>query len=331
MVFRISSVNRLLICSWTGVVFCTAACGATPVAAQVQPQPTCISSKSEVNPYSSQLRSDAVKIYENYKFGTISYDSARQAALSLLGENINHWSDQVDVASDDTQMVRIVATYMDPILVQYIVLNQVLAYSNNLDLTSFNTMLTNTMNKLGNRGETLFIITVTAPFYNTQAYNSNVLTVNFPVAQMVLVNASGMEVKPTHVDPVLKENIDITHGPVSGIIGFPQAVISQGQCAWVLDPWTSSLTIHLPSVTLGGKLFNPQFWDIPYRALLVQDDSQPTPTFDPNYDWSRVSKIAAPPTPSWNPNIQFDNTNWKMYWEDMGRYIWDLVVSEGLR
>jgi hypothetical protein len=245
-----------------------------------------------------------------------------------LGENTGHWSDYVDIAIDDAHMVRIVVTYIDPVLVQYIVLNHELLSSNYVDLNNFNSKLQGVMNELGQRNEMLFMVTITSPFYNAQAYNSNVLTVKLPILQMALVSASGMKVVPTHVDPILNENIDITHGPVSGLVGYPLTVINQSLCTWVMDTWSNNLILDLPSVTLGSTAFGSQFWDIPYRALVIQDTSQSTPTYDPNFDWNRLSRLNVPPTPNWKPSIQFDDTNWKIYWEDMGRYLWDVVISE---
>jgi hypothetical protein len=97
-----------------------------------------------------------------------------------------------------------------------------------------------------------------------------------------------------------------------------------------MDQWTNTLTLSIPRVTLGSTEFGSQFWSIPYRSLVMQDNKRPTATFDPNYDWSRISKIVSPPTPNWKPNAQIDDTIWKNYWEDMGRYIWDLVITESL-
>ena len=327
MVFRSSIFHEFLICSCIGVVIFTSACG-DPAAGgtQVQAQPTCVSSTPGANPYLSHgLSTNAINIYLD---SFINPTIARQNALSRLGENTGHWSNYVDIAIDDAHMVRIVVTYIDPVLVQYIVLNHELASSSYVDLNNFNSKLQRVMNELGQRNEMLFIVTVTSPFYNAQAYNSNVLNVKLPITQMALVNAAGTKVIPTHWDPILNENIDITHGPASGIVGYPLSVINQSQCIWVMDTWSNKLTLDLPSVTLGSTAFGSQFWDIPYRALVTQEDTQPTPTFDPNYDWSRVSRLNEPPTPTWNPSLQNSGTNWNVYWEDMGRYLWDVIIAE---
>jgi len=42
-----------------------------------------------------------------------------------------------------------------------------------------------------------------------------------------------------------------------------------------------------------------------------------------------INKLSEPPTPSWTPIPSFDNTNsQQLYWEEMGRYIWNLVITQ---
>jgi hypothetical protein len=330
MAFRISAFHRFLISSWLGGMLFVTACGTTAVNAPIiQPPPTCVSSPSETNPYLSHSLSDARVIYTNYKNNIISLGTARQEALFQLGRNTEHWSDQVNIAIDDFQMVRIVITYLDPVLIQYAVLNFVLNDPNNLmDPNSFDNKLTATMSELGSRNEMLFVVTITSPFYREQAYNNNVLTVRMPVEQLTLISSADMRVAPTHEDHILDESMDITHGPISGIVGYPLAVINQEQCVWIVDQWTNTLTLDVPSVTLGATPFNTQFWSIPYRPLVMETNNRPIPAYDQSYEWNPINGIKTPPTPNWEPNAQHDDTNWTIYWEDMGRYIWNLVITE---
>jgi hypothetical protein len=136
-----------------------------------------------------------------------------------------------------------------------------------------------------------------------------------------------MRVIPTHDDHILEENIDITHGPISGIVGYPIAVLSQEQCVWITDEYTTTLTLDVPRVLLGTTEFGSQFWSIPYRSLVMQDNSQPSLTYDNNYI-NPISDLEKPPTPNWKPNAETDDTNWSLYWEQMGRYLWHLVITE---
>jgi hypothetical protein len=254
---------------------------------------------------------------------------SKQDAITQLGKNVEHWSDQVNVVLDDFHMIRIVVTYLDPVLIQYIVLNHVLNSPDPpMDNQVFSESLDATMDRLGARDEMLFILTITSPFYQEQAYNGNVLTVRIPIEQMALISAADLSVTPAHEDHILDENIDITHGPVSGIVGYPLGVVSQGQCAWVIDQFTNTLTLDVPAVRLGNEQFNDLFWSIPYQPLVMESDNRQIPTYDPNYNWISVEPLKTPPTPSWVPNAQFDNTDRTVYWENMGRYIWSLVITE---
>jgi hypothetical protein len=325
MPISVPSFRRFLITAWLGVCLFTTACVTPPENTPAQPQPTC--TPPNANPYLSHgLSPEMAAIFSN-RF--VNIGTTRQDALSQLGRNTEYWSDQVNVAIDDFQMVRIVITYLDPVLVQYIVLNYALNDPGIvLDDASFILTLDETMNKLGGRDEMLFIVTITSPFYRELAYNNNVLTVRMPIEQLALVSSGDIRVTPTHEDHILDENIDITHGPVSGIVGYPLGVTIQEQCTWIIDQWTNTLTLEIPSVTLGALPFNTQFWSIPYQPLVRENNIHQIPTYDATYASSPISKLETPPTPNWEPNAQFDDTNWTVYWEDMGRYIWNLVITE---
>jgi hypothetical protein len=245
-----------------------------------------------------------------------------------LGENTEHWSDRVDMTLNGSHLVRIVVTYLDPVLIQYIVLNHVLAYSDaQTNPAAFDTELHKVMNNLGSRNEMLFVVTITTPFYMEQASNENVVNVKLPVEQMALISTSDVRMYPTHEDHILDENIDITHGPVHGIVGYPIAIMDQTQCILVMDRYTTTLTLDVPFVTLSEISQGSQFWSIPYFPLFEEDHAHPTPTFDTRFDFSREAQLATPPTPSWEPNAIKDGTNWDLYWQEMGRYIWNVVIT----
>jgi hypothetical protein len=337
MFLRISACNRFLINSCLGIIIFTTACGPAPSANIIAAaQPTCIPSTPETNPYLYHpLSATAKNIYLN-SFTNLS--GARQEALLQLGRNTEHWSDKVDIAIDENNMVRIVITYLDPILVEYIVLNYLLntpympngssnITSTPMSLDGFDYELSKTLRNLGGRNEMLFAITVTTPFYREQAFNSNVLTVRIPIKELALISGSDMRVVPIHDDHILEENIDITHGPVSGIVGYPLAVLSQEQCIWIADAYTTTLTLDVPRIFLGTTEFGSQFWSIPYRSLVMQDNTQPSITYNGNYT-NPISDLEKPPTPNWKPNAETDDTIWSLYWEQMGRYLWNQVITE---
>lgn len=334
MLYKKSLTSSLTCRSWLGIcLFLIAACEPaipnTPV-----PKPTCVSLPPEANPYISHELSESIKNIYLYSLSNNHHLEAKQDALSLLGENTEHWSDRVDIAIDESQMVRIVITYLDPILIQYIVLNHVLSNQGFQNVsttpeadTEFDKVLKRVMKNLGERNEMLFIVTITTPFYREQAYNSNVLTVRIPIERMELISTADVRLTPTHEDHILDKSIDITHGPVHGFVGYPIAIMDQTQCILVMDKYTTTLTLDVPYISLGSTQFDSKFWSIPYHPLVMEENSHPVPTVDPHFDFSRNSQLATPPTPHWVPNAKDDETDWDLYWQEMGRYIWNVVIT----
>jgi len=330
MACQTSSLKKYVIKSSLGI--CILITGCVPVSVNVTPQPipTCISTASEANPYSSHPLSGAITIYDDYKKYTISLEEAKQKAFFQLGKNTEHWSDYVDVLISETQMVRITVTYMDPVLVQYIVLNHVLAYPvpNLEDSHTFNEELDIVMSTLAARNEMIFVVTITAPAYNEMAFNDSVLRLKIPIEQMSLISAADVKVIPTHEDHILDENMDITHGPLSGIVGYPLAVLVQGNCTWIIDTYTNMLTLDVPSVTLGSMKADSQFWSIPYRPLAPTGFNNPAPTYDPYFDWNRIQRSEEPPKPDRGPYTRINGADQQAYWEAMSRYLWNLIIME---
>lgn len=335
MVCQTLSFNRWLISTGLGICFIVTACIRPTDTPSVLP--TCVSSPN-VNPYTPQAITQGVK--DIYQKSFTDLGNARQEALFQLGQNMEHWSARIDVVNDDAHMVRIMVTYLDPVLIQYIVLNHLINDPNYLlntvnspmNLTSFEFEINSRLEQLSVRNEMLFIVTITSPFYRRQAYNSTDLTVKLAIDQMTLSSASNMQVKPTHFDRILNESMDITQGPVSGVVGYPlEVLLKEDQCTLIIDQWTNTLTLDMPLITLGSNAYPQKFWDIPYRSLIMQTDIHPTPTNNPYALGNPINKLSEPPTPSWTPIPGFDNVNWQVYWEEMGRYIWDLVITQSHR
>ncbi len=306
-----------------GVVFFTSACASTTyINTSPQILPTCVS--PSLNPYLSHPPPNQVTdIYTNYKNGSINYESARQDAFSQLGKNVAQWSSYEDIVLDDQRMVRISVTYLDPMLVQYILLNHALAPPNNLmDQNWFISQIQMAMDRLAKRNEIVFIVAITSPIYE------NALYVTMPIEDLKLVNASGVSIPRTHNDPILGKKINITQGPVYGYVGYPVSVSLQNNCTGVMDQWTTSLTLELESLILADNPFYALSWNIDYEPLVVLlENPRPVPTIDLAYDVTRFSKSNTPPTPNWTA-VQMNDTDLKTYWEEMGRYIWNEVIME---
>jgi hypothetical protein len=308
------------------------ACTTTASASTQAPLPACGTPDPERNPYLLHPLSPGVTaIYNEFRNGFVTYDETRKRAFSQLGKNTERWSKFVDISLVDNEMVRITVTYLDPVLVQYIVLNHMLTPNVNEisgDLNAFTSKITTVMNELSGRNEMLFVVTITSQTYDKQALRDQILTVEIPVKRMALVNGSDLPAYPTHDDHILNKTINITHGPVGGIIGYPISVLLDENCAWVIDQYTNTLTLDVPSVTLGGEQSGPQYWNIPYQALIKTSFSSSSPTYDSNLDVSRIHRYTEPPKPNWTPNTDVDITNWKDYWEEMGGYIWNLIIMD---
>ena len=331
MVDRVSSIHKVLILVFLGgCILIVPACAPAPVSASTQILPPCDElPPAETNPYLSyqqlQRQSGAMTIYNDYKSNFIFLDDAKRRSFAQLGESTKYWSDYVDVALDNTRMVRITVTHIHPALVEYIVLNHIFFMNmTSDDLQIFKSKVHSVLNKLAERKETLFLIVVTTPSYTKQAHGDQVLTVKIPLNQMALVNGSNLKVYPTHDDYVLNETIDITHEPVAGIIGYPIAVSKQEICTWVIDQYTNALTLDIPSIDLGGTSKGGQFWNIPYRPIIEMDAGVIYPVYDPSMDLGRIHFYTEPPEPYWGPGTA-DPTIWKNYWEEMGGYIWNLL------
>ena len=334
MVLQILSFNRCLISfCLVAYFFVITACIPTPPNTPLV-TPTCISPTLGANPYTAEVAQEVKDIYER---SFINLGNARQEALFQLGRNMEYRSAQVDIVNDNAHMVRIIVTYLDPVLIQYVVLNHELNDSaflpNVVDSpTNANTFyfdLGQRLKKLSELNEMLFIVTITSPFYHWQIYNSTDLIVKLPIDEMTLNSASNMQVKPTHADHILNENMDLNQGSVSGIVGYPIAIqLSKDQCSLIIDQWTNTLTLDIPAVTLGATSYSQKFWNISYRPLITQNETHPTPTTDPFILGKPIGKLPEPPTPSWTPNPGFDNTVSQMYWEEMGRYIWNMVITQ---
>ena len=287
----------------------------------------CPSTVKGRNPYySHQLSPYIVNIFSAYKSGSAS---ARQEALMQLGKNMDLWSDYRNFVSDDGQIVRIIVTYLDPVLVQYIILNNVLSLprdvANGIDI---NVRLQKEMTELEQHDKLLFVVVIASSTTNVQTYNEQTLHLKIPINNLILTHPSGQKTKPSYIDNILTEKIDIAQGPIHGIVGYPVSVMVQENCMGFLGDWISSLTLDLDaSLSLGENTFDSLFWNIPFQPLMLQDENHLTPAYDQSYD-SRLVKLENPPLPDLRTKSGLDETTARYYWEDMGRYLWNVLIGE---
>lgn len=314
---RFSSVRVVLIrLCLGGFVFLGSACGTPPpVGASPQIIATCPSPST--NPYRQyQPPNQVTNIFLNYKNNSTIYDNVRQDAFTQLGNYIKQWSDYEDVYINE-RLVRITVTYLHPMLIQFIVLNDALVAPNNsLNQGWFEDQIRTTMAILEKRNEIMFIVTITSQ------PDGSVLSVDFPAANLEFVSSSGRKVPPTHRDPILDESNDVSQAPVFGYIGYPISLALQGGCMDVVDQWTTSLKLDFKSSLSQDHSFHPLFWNIPYPALVsLQGNDHPIPTMDP-FGVYKYSKSGTPPP----PYLLMNDASAKTYWEEMGRYIWSKII-----
>ncbi len=299
--------------------------------------PSCVPSSQGMNPYSSPSQTNVEQIYQDYRNNFDRYLQDRQAAFLHLAEVTRQSSDYMDFVLADKRMVRVMITYLDPLLIQYIVLNNVLDPSNgiNKNIDDFKTELKTVTDKIAQREELLFVVTITAPTYYEQAYGDNVLKIILPIDKLALFNAGTVTVYPRHYDRNLAENVDISHGPAMGVVGYPISVLGQNGCIGVLDQWTTSLTLDLPSVAVGSANFDKPFWKILYSPPSLQDDNHSVTyvnnqlsTLQSNDYINRMSRKDQPPLPFSNINSAVNSAIQQTYWEDMGRYLWGVFLTE---
>jgi hypothetical protein len=298
-------------------VFVASACGVPP---SVSASPGIVSAcpPTSTNPYRLyQPPNQVTNIFLRYKNNSTIYDNVRQDAFIQLGRQIKQWSDYEDVIIDG-QIVRITITYLDPMLVQYIVLNEALASPNNLlDQSWFESQIQAAMTSLANRNKIMFIITVASQFQESALY------LNLPITNLELTSSSVEGVQLAHYDSILSERIDVSHKPVYGYLGYPVAAWSQGNCVAIVDQQTTSLKLDHKASLESEHPFYPLYWNISYPSLVsLQGNEHQIPTVDPFIDFNRFSKSEVPPL----PNLFMNDANMTTYWEEMARYIWGKVI-----
>ena len=137
---------------------------------------------------------------------------------------------------------------------------------------------------------------------------------------MTLNNAENLIVLHSHDDHNLEQLIDTSAEPVFGYLAYPFAMLSGGQCKWVLDPkYNTNIVISVPFIEVDGVSNANQYsWTIPYVSLISSPiPSNPPAPFLPNgFDATLMSPLAVPPK----------EINQIDYWQNFARYIWNQLT-----
>ena len=247
----------------------------------------------------------------------------RQEAIGVLKDQLKRWSDYEDILVTDNRIVRITLTYISPDLVEIIFLNQKLSQQF-VSKAQFIGELREHLEYLAKRDELIFLLTVTDSRYTPQISGTDVVILNIPMANMMLLNSENHYATFKHFDPPLGQDIHISRKHLSGYLTFPMSVQKNGTCVPMLDPMSNTMiTIKATGINLTTNtddIGNYQIaWSLKYHALM---DLKITPT-PASYNSNVTPQyLPIPPTPNL---IVVDLPD--AYWEEMARYVWTYVVN----
>lgn len=322
------------------LAFAVSACGAPTTTTTIPTRlPTCVPplSTPEGNPYRAPILTTASVIYQ-YALtpepvtNIPPYKKGQYEALQTLTKLVEHWSAYNNIPLENGQVIRITLTYISPELIQAIILNQMLYL--NMSEADFEARVKEKMDRVANREEMLFLMTITYSNYDPMAFGDNLMTINIPLAEMVLIDSADNVTRPYHDDHKLDQEIPISYGPIAGYVAYPISVARSNGCNLILDPqWNTSTTISIPRLTVAGENYNHQLtWSIDYQPLISISPFPGPPSFSdipPSFSSDRLSPASLPPNPARIPTAP-ENEYWNNYWIDMARYIWGQVVHDGI-
>ena len=217
----------------------SAACGPTPVAALSNPQ-LCALATPGTNVYRTEMLPQVRNIYSQWvqnqgSFNPLTHPNIRDQAFSLLVDQVERWTSTVDIPVDNINVIRITLTYISPELAQVIILNHQL-YKTFLSEIDFENTLITRMFEIANREELIFLMTITYSRYDNQvATEINRVVMTVPIDGFVLTNSENMQVIVHSVDPHLRQEIVVSHGPSAGYVTFPIGVGALENCFQVID------------------------------------------------------------------------------------------------
>jgi hypothetical protein len=335
MVNQLTSRINVMSCLCVLGILLTACAPASDIPQPLPEVPSCTPSAPDPNVYRSTppqnwedviMQYAATPVAPNQTPQDLQIQQAQYAALDQLTAQVKRWSSSDNIVLSTTKEIRITVTLISPALIQAVYLNQVL-YSRQFYANS-NELARQALEKVAERDELLFLVTITETNYDEASVGNNSTTLNIPLTQMILINASNLSVAPDHDDHSLNEQIRISQGPVSGYIAYPFTVQSGNECALVFDArFNTSITISVPHVLVNGLDQGQQTWAIQQAPLIDVGIPPNVPSFivPQGFDLTRISPTGTPPPPVFN-KPQSDTNYWNNYWQDMARYIWEKIT-----
>ena len=254
----------------------------------------------------------------------------RRRALYTLKDEVRRWSSFQDMLVNDNQVVRITLTFIHPDLVEIILLNHSLAQPSNINRDQFANELKIQLGKLADYNELFFLVTVTDSSYKPLITEKDVVVLSIPARDITLMNSKKEYVAPSHYDPPLGQNIQISRKHLSGYVAFPMFVKDKNdQCVLMLEPPSNTtITVGATNIklsTTSGNVSNHQLtWFIRYHSLL-DINIVPTPAIVSDQNIAPEC-CHAPPTPD-IAKLPTDEEYWNSYWVEIARYVWGYVVA----
>jgi hypothetical protein len=303
-------------------------CDATDVA-PTSNSPACTPSP-DANKYRTNMQIEIDLLYSRLFPDQINHDpntleGVKTDAFRLLRDQVKRWSSSNDIPVDN-QITRITLTYISPELLQTIILNNQL-YQQILPKTEFQGRLKNVMDKVAEREELIFLITIANSQYNQNETEETMVVLNFPIKDMALINAGDKHISAKHFDPPLEHEIIISRGPLSGYIAFPIGIEEGGSCLHIMDPrWNTMLTINVDGIKVKGNNYShPLTWFVKYQPLVnLEGSGVPSPPLSTPHPDNIYLIDHRPPQPSKNVSTSQETD---AYWEKMAIHVWAFVVD----
>lgn len=251
---------------------------------------------------------------------TNSYLSMNFTAFQYLMSETKNATRVMPIEISNTDEAFIMVTFLSPLLIQSVYLNDYLYRSQSLD--QFENKMSAALDKTIKRGEILFMVTIVTDDQNNT--NTSTALLDIPIEKMVLVNADGYHIGSKHYDHNLDQPFESSAFFETGIIGYPAGIQINGDCEWVLNPvYNRNLVIVGDSITTGQSAGQTHTWTIPYKALV--DPAAPAPPVNP---FALYDPSTYPLNPSSVPPIPPDDLEVLLpFWLEYARFVWCQVVQ----
>jgi len=297
--------------------------GSTPAASAA----TCEDAKAQLYTGDNypDLKSMRVKEAADKIFGRAATPEklakAKVAALNLLRDETDRWSDPQIIQVPDKLKIRAIVTFISPGLIRAIVLNEALKiYNQSSQPPSLDTLTNNALEKIGKKNELAFMLLI-----QTEGSNTPKTFSIFPV-DMTLHNTAGLQATRTRNDDFLNSPLNFSESSNTGLIFYPNAVKSSlSQCTPFLDTDSdTSLMLRTEAAKIDGentiitwKFYFPLLASINNQSINVELSDNPT-----NGDESNAFPLEEP------PSVNFDRNRKSIPWREVGRFIWWKLIMD---